>query len=93
MEGWALGGWLGQPGSVWKVTTRSSCHQEGLPEKQLIQPDKDQEPEEKAGSDRQNSVNPGAEPAHANFINNKVIRKRLYRGQVSLRRKEVEDHR
>lgn len=29
----------------------------------------------------------------ANFINNKVIRKRLYRGQVSLRRKEVEDHR
>lgn len=36
-----------------------------------------QEPEEKAGSDRQNSVSPGAEPTHTGFINHKVMRKVL----------------
>lgn len=50
-------------------------------------------PEEKAGSDRQNSISPRAEPKHTGFINHKVMRKRFHRDGGSLRRREVKDHR
>lgn len=42
-----------------------------------------QEPEEKAGSDSQNSVSPGAEPTHTGFTNHKVVRKALQRLRLS----------
>lgn len=47
-----------------------------------------QEPEEKAGAHRQNSV-----PVCASRFLYKVMRKRFYRGRGCLRRKEIEHHR
>lgn len=78
-----LGGQSGQPESMRKVTRRSSCDQAASQGKSSFGLTRTQEPEEKAGSDSQNSVSPGAEPTHTGFTNHKVVRKALQRLRLS----------